>query len=195
MPPLPLIMQQQHSASVQSLALCSQLSSFNWSIWYSLHLSYYPLFLTSHQLSVCRCITWGANPPASLAWARSNGRKSTNKHLKVETGGMKCKYENMWILKWAWCRWSMRVSMTTSPSRWCYTIPGIYISTISLYLHIYNIYAPAQARPPRPQPHLLGHQPRAARPPRAGGLPQPRDLLWVLGRIKYILDRVAKFQA
>ena len=74
---------------------------------------------------------------------------------------------------------------------------------ISIHLHVYNIYIstylqylhPAQARPPRPQPHLLGHQPRAARPPRAGGLPQPRDLLWVLGRIKYILDRVAKFQA
>ena len=155
MPPLPLIMQQQHSASVQSLALCSQLSSFNWSIWYSLHLSH-PLFLTSHQLSVCRCITWGANPPASLAWARSNGRKSTNKHLKVETGGMKCKYENMWILKWTWCRWSMRVSMTTSPSRWCSTIPGNYISTyLSIYiyiqyLHIYNIYTL-----PRPGHH--GH--------------------------------------
>ena len=50
----------------------------------------------------------------------------------------------------------------------------IYISTIN---NIYNIYTPVQARPPRPQPHLLRHQPRAARPHRAGGLPQPRDIL------------------
>jgi len=30
-----------------------------------------------------RCITWGSNPPATLTWARTNGRKYTNKHLKV----------------------------------------------------------------------------------------------------------------
>ena len=92
MPPLPLIMQQQHSATELRLALCSQLSSFNWSIWYSLHLSH-PWFFT------CRCITWGANPPASLAWARSNGRKSTNKHLKVKTGLRQAWNANMKICR------------------------------------------------------------------------------------------------
>jgi len=30
-----------------------------------------------------RCITWGSNPPASLTWTRTNGRRASNKHLTV----------------------------------------------------------------------------------------------------------------
>ena len=34
---------------------------------------------------LCRCITWGSNPPATLSWSRTNGRRSTMKHLKVNS--------------------------------------------------------------------------------------------------------------
>ena len=42
------------------------------------------VLITAKDIVKYRCITWGSNPPATLSWSRTNGRRSTTKHLKVK---------------------------------------------------------------------------------------------------------------